>query len=156
VQFVVAIELIRVHDSHVHDDNEAGNCGGIDEDTICSGFFAVSILRVIKIPDVIPSSEIGTFPLSGNRFSGKPIEKTAILFSFSEPIAADITVFVKIAVFTSTNEQLVSISNIAFARVFATAHLILIENGALYRFCFTCALVSEKAFFRLRTLYVTN
>jgi len=99
----------------------------------------VDTVRVIRVPLVTPSSDrVAPSLPSGNRLRGNPLEKTAILFSFREPIADRIESCVRIKFFNSTNDKFSATSRITLTRVLATAHLIFILYPVL------CALLGNS------------
>jgi hypothetical protein len=173
VQLVADRGFIKVQELQIQ---VAGNCGEIASDdrdagkeSVDVGFIGASddrgagkesvdfvdTDRVIRVPLVTPSSDrVAPSLPSGNRLRGNPLEKTAILLSFREPIVDRIESLPRITFFNSTNVKFSTTSRITLTRVLATAHLIFILYGALYRFCIPRALVAHKAYVRLRTVHV--
>ena len=117
VQLVADRGFIKVQELQIQ---VAGNCGEIASDdrdagkeSVDVGFIGASDDRdagdestesVIRDPLVTPILERVSPSLpSGNRLRGNPVEKTAILFSFREPIADRITSFSRILFLNSTN-----------------------------------------------------
>ena len=152
VQLVADKGFIKVQELQIQ---VAGNCGEIASDdrdagneSVDVGFIGASddravdfvdTVRVIRVPLVTPSSDrVAPSLPSGNRLRGNPLEKTAILFSFREPIADRIESCVRIKFFNSTNDKFSATSRITLTRVLATAHLIFILYPVL------CALLGNS------------